>query len=236
MNKTKYNEPHNHSSIGGKYLRNIVLGFNDGLVSTIALVAGLTGAGVGGTIIILAGVAEMVGAAISMALGTYLSMKSEKEYYEKLVKQEKKEMKEIPEIERKEVEDIYKARGFSGNLLKQVVDKICSDKKVWLKVMMEEELGFKEVPDNHKKASIVIFIAFIAGALIPITPFLLLSVQEAFITAVTASAIGLFVVGAAKTKITEKNWLKSGLETLAVGAIASIAAFYLGEYVSGIVM
>ena len=215
---------------GGSYIREFILGFNDGLVSIFSLVTGVVGAAVSSKIVILAGLAGLTAGATSMGLNNYISSKSQTEFYKSEVERERKEIEKVPKREREEIVAVYKSKGFEGKLLKQVVNKITSDKKTWLKVMVEEELGlFGGDFENPYKIALITGISFIFGALIPIAPYLFISnVSSGLLYSAIASILGLFIVGSAKTMITKKNWLKSGAEMVMVGVLAAGAAYFIG--------
>jgi vacuolar iron transporter family protein len=215
-----------------EFLREIVLGFNDGLVSMFGLTAGLAGAYAQNSVIAVAGVLGAIAAAISMGLGTYISMKSQKEVYDHEIEREKREMEEVPEIERDEIRQIYREKGFKGKLLEQIVKQITSDKKIWLKVMMEEELGFGKTSFKDPiKGSVLNFFAFLVGAIIPIFPYLIVHTQIALITSIIASIGGLFLAGALKGRLTGLHWFRTGFELLLIGVIASAASYYIGTVI-----
>lgn len=159
-----------HLRVGG-VLKEAVFGFNDGVVSTFAIIAGMTGGGSGQTTILLAALATLVAGAFSMGLGTYLGSKSEKDHYESELKREKYEMKYLPEVEEQEIRDIFSAKGFKGELLEKIVAQIISDPKLWLQTMMVEELGFAESPPSPALNGITMSGAFIVGALFPTLPY-----------------------------------------------------------------
>jgi len=115
MNPIRFHEE-SHVTIGG-LLREVVFGFNDGLVSTFAIIAGLTGGLVENKTILLGALATLFAGAFSMGLGTYLGNKSEREIYESELAREKYEIKTVPELERQEIRDIYAEKGFKGKLL-----------------------------------------------------------------------------------------------------------------------
>src|SRR5688572_11424092 len=124
-----------------KYLPEIVYGSMDGIVTTFAVVAGSAGADLGINIILILGVSNLLADGLSMSIGSYLSKKSEQDNYKKHLKIEEWEIENMPDEERREIVDIYKAKGFSGNELDVVVNRITSNKKVWLDTMMKDELG-----------------------------------------------------------------------------------------------
>tara|TARA_Y100000310_G_scaffold285479_1_gene308960 strand:+ start:5221 stop:5985 length:765 start_codon:yes stop_codon:yes gene_type:complete len=217
----------------GKFLRHAVFGMNDGLVSTLALVAGLVGAYMQRNVIIIAGLAEMFAGAISMSLGTYISTKSQIEYYKREITREKKELERLPKLEKEHVRRIYKEKGFSGRELDRIVEKLTSNKQVWLDVLVSEELGLSRSKiENAFVAGIVMFFAFLFGAFIPISPYLFVPIEFALKTAIVASLGVMFLAGAGKTYFTGRNWFRSGIEMVCVGAIATFVAFYVGQFIS----
>lgn len=235
MEKNKFVHPETHDlSTTKEFLREIVFGFNDGLVSIFGLTAGLVGAYSSNSLVAIAGIVGAIAAAISMGLGTYISTKSQKEVYDHEIEREKMEIEEVPDIERQEIREIYSAKGFKGKLLEQIVKQITSDKKVWLKVMMEEELGFGKVLfKDPVKAAFIIFVAFIFAAAIPILPYLLFKTNMAFAASVIFSCLGLFIAGSQKGRLTNVNWIKSGAEMFAVGAFASGSSYLIGTVIAG---
>ncbi len=218
----------NHTKAG--VLRPVIFGINDGIVSMIALVAGLAGAALENRVVIIAGLAEMFAGAISMALGEYISLKSELELKKNSKKVEITEIEEIPETERKEIEDIYRKKGFKGELLNKVVKTITSNKKVWLDTMIAEELklgdGYDEDP---KETGFFMGLAYILASLIPLLPFFFLPLNTGLMVAIPLAIITLFFVGSAKSHFTRKTWWKSGLEMVIIGAAATIAGYYIGK-------
>lgn len=228
----------------GDLLKEAVFGFNDGLVSTFAIIAGLTGGLVENKTILLAALATLIAGAFSMGLGTYLGSKAEKEHYESERHRELWEMKHMPDAERQEIRDIYAAKGFKGELLEKVVDKITSNPDVWLKTMMMDELGFAEAPPKPGLNGITMSASFIVGAFIPTFPYFfpgshplfqwisVAGLPSIFIAAIGLSVIGLVVVGGVKTRFTKRNVAISALETLVVGVLAAGGSYGIGVLLS----
>lgn len=224
-----------HVKIGG-FLKEAVFGFNDGLVSTFAVIAGLTGGVVEHKTVLLGALATLVAGAFSMGLGTYLGSKSEKELYESEKKREIYEMEHMPEIERQEIVDIYKAKGFRGELLEKVVAHIISDKKLWLDTMMREELGFAEAPPRPGMNGVVMAVAFTIGSCIAALPYFFSEISApyfstfsgTFLISLAVSILGLLTAGALKTHFTKRHFLKSALETLFIGTLAAAGSFGVG--------
>src|SRR5215467_5836149 len=133
LNISEHLEPHIKES---NYIRDFVFGFGDGINTSLGIVAGVGGASVASNLIILAAIVAMFTGAKAMAVQNYLAVKSQRQILNSEIEREKWEMDNVPEAERREIEDIYKAKGFSGPELENIVKKITSDKKVWLDTML----------------------------------------------------------------------------------------------------
>src|SRR5271154_4119964 len=127
---------------GGARLRDLMLGLNDGLVASFAVTSGIAGAFANPQIVIMAGLAEMLGGAVSMGLAAFASSRAQYEFYQSEIRREHDEIKRWPDREREEIRAIYQNKGFSGALLDQIVAHITADPVRWSNVMMREELGF----------------------------------------------------------------------------------------------
>ncbi len=234
--KSVYMDEYWHSE-QGRAVREVVFGFNDGLVTTVGFFSFVAVTFEGTRLLVLAAVAEMLAGSISMFFGGYLSTKAQREFYESEIAREEQEILLLPDKEREEVERVYRAKGFEGAELDMVVDRITSDKDTWLKCMMEEELGLiVDSRDNPLRVGLVIGAAFIVGAVLPLIPLVGVlpkwySVETGLFGAIAFAAVGLFGIGSAKTKLTRKNWFKSGMENLIIGAIAAGAGVGFGKLV-----
>lgn len=220
-----HREPHPR---GGSWLRDVVFGLNDGLVSILALVAGVAGANPGPRVVLLAGLAGVVSGAASMAIGAYISAKSEREFYRSELAREKHEMQHLREVEIQEVRDIYREKGFEGEELEFVVGRIVADPEVWLRVMMHEELGLSGDIPHPAKIGAVMGIAFIIGGMVPVLPFVFAAGATAETTSFAASSAALFAAGAGRSRFTARNPWRGGLEMLAAGLLAVAVAYWLG--------
>lgn len=213
----------------GKLIKNLVFGIQDGALTTLGIVTGITGAVTDNSVIVLAGAVSLAAEAVSMGAGEYISSKSEVEVYQHEVELEKKEMERVPDIERQEIVDIYRAKGFRGKLLNQIVNKITSNKKLWLDTMLREELGFPEKFEDPKKLGFQMLIASFIGGIIPIIPYLFMSPGTAIVTSVAGTALALFGVGAVKTTMTKGNWIKSGTEMMLIGMLVAAVGYSIGS-------
>ncbi|MEE9259863.1 MAG: VIT1/CCC1 transporter family protein [Candidatus Scalindua sediminis] len=216
-----------------KSIREVIFGINDGLVSTLSFLAGVSGAVMDSRIILIAAFAEMFAGAASMFCGEYLSVKSQREYFESEIEREKREVETVPELEREEIRDIYRKKGFNKEEVEMIVRRLTSNKKLWVKSMMEDELKlFPEKFDKPLKNGTYIGISFIAGAFVPIFPFIFLTSWNALICSIVLSIMALFVVGIAKAKITNTSWLKSGFELTIFAMCATVICYFIGKLFS----
>ena len=148
-------EPHIKESAS---IRDLVFGFGDGINTSLGIVAGVGGAVIAADVVILAALVGMFTGAKAMAVQNYLAVKSQREILESEIKREEFEIKNMPERERQEIEKVYREKGFTGDELKIIVDKITSNKDVWLKTMLTEELGLNlEILGSPIKGALVMF-------------------------------------------------------------------------------
>ncbi len=231
-----YEEETWHSP-AGRFVREIVFGINDGVISTIGFLFGVTKALANHEAVLIAGLAEVLAGTFSMFFGGYLSTKSQQEFFENEIKREKREIEEVPAKEREEIRRIYRTKGFSDEKeLDLVVRRITADKKVWLKCMMEEELGLiLESMDSPLKVGSVIGAAFLFGGFIPLAPFTFLDTHSALTASLLFTSIALFIIGGVKTSITRQPWIKSGIETLAIGVLAAGAGYLIGLFIERVI-
>jgi VIT1/CCC1 family predicted Fe2+/Mn2+ transporter len=223
-------EPAAHR-VEGEWIRDATLGANDGLVSILTLLAGVAGAQVNPSTILIAGLAGLVAGAISMGVGAYVSAKAYRSYYRAELRKEVEEMREKPDVEREEIREIYRERGFEGELLERVVDRITSDPQVWLKVMMSEELGLSAQFGRPLGAAAVVFVAFLAGGIVPVIPFLFTEGLPALVASFVVTAGALLVAGTIRSRYTGERPLMAGLELVAMAAIGVGAASLIGRLV-----
>ncbi|MEK6983867.1 MAG: VIT1/CCC1 transporter family protein [Nanoarchaeota archaeon] len=211
-------------------IRDFILGFQDGLVNTLGLVLGVASAVHSTRIVLISGLVTTFAESVSMAAVAYTSTKAAKEFYESQLEREKKEIKEIPHMEVQEIREIYYKKGFRGKLLESIVKKITSNKKLWLETMMAEELRlFPEDYEKPVRSSIIVGASAMIGSLIPILPFFLLPVKLGMAYGLVLSIIVLFVVGAAKSRVTIGDWKRSGIEIAIVGTFAALIGYLIGK-------
>jgi vacuolar iron transporter family protein len=152
-------------------IQDFVYGATDGAVTTFAVVAGVVGAALSPSIILILGFANLFADGFSMAIGNYLGSKSQREFIEKERKKEEWEIDNLVEQEKQEIKDIYVKKGFKAELLDEIVNVITSRRKVWIDTMMREELGLIEEEKRPLDAAITTFTAFNLAGLVPLIPF-----------------------------------------------------------------
>lgn len=236
---------HWHGGAGSDYIKSMVFGGLDGIITTFAIVAAVAGAGLKVEVVILMGVANLIADAISMGVGDFLSSKAEMDFILKEREREAWETDTFVEGEKREMVDIYvKKKGFSREDAQAVIDtytKVGPDGKLlyrdaFVDHMMVEELGFMvpDPDDNPAWDGLVTFLSFVAFGSIPVIFYIVFyaagydepAVQ--FAIACVATALTMFTLGVAKARITKQSiWESGGLMTLN-GGIAAAAAYFIG--------
>ena len=210
-------------------LRATIFGVSDGLVSNLSLVMGVVGAGADNRIIVLAGLAGLIAGSISMAAGEWISMKSQKELFERQLQLEREEMRIMPKEEEFELAAVYHRRGIATAQALELAHRLMADPEVALDTKAREELGLD--PDELGSpwgAAAGSLVSFAAGAFVPLLPFLVLTGMAAFVGAVALSALALFLVGAAVSLVTGRGLVFSGLRQVLIGAFAATVTFSVG--------
>jgi vacuolar iron transporter family protein len=214
--------------VEGSGIRDATLGANDGLVSVLTLIAGVAGAA-SGKVVLLAGISALVAGAISMGVGAYVSARAYRAYFVKELQREIREMHELPEVEREEIRQVYRGRGFKGEALEMVVDTITSDPRVWLRVMMQEELGLSQGFGQPLGAALTVFVAFLVAGTIPVIPFIFASGGRALGMSFLLTAGALMLAGAIRTRFTGEKPVRAGAELVAMAAVGVGVAYGIGR-------
>lgn len=234
MNTDKTNENRLHS-----YLPEFIYGGIDGSVTTFAIVAGVTGASLSPTIVLILGFANLFADGFSMAVGNYLSSKSKKEYADKIRKSEEQSVLHIPEEEEEEIRQIFRDKGFTGKPLEDAVEIITSNQEIWIDTMMKDEFGIFEDDTSPIKNALVTFVSFNLVGFIPLLAYVLsyffTSLSEnVFTLSIMLTSVAFFIVGSVKATIVDKKWFLSGIETLLIGGVAAVIAYVVGYVLRGL--
>jgi vacuolar iron transporter family protein len=229
-----------HGGSGSQYIGDMVFGGLDGIMTTFAVVSGVAGANLGAHIVLIMGLANLLADGFSMGIGSFLSAKSEQEYYEKERSREAWEVEHFPEGERQELLEIYRKQGYPEEDARRMVEIKSRDPKRWVGAMMVEELGLLPTERTPSRSGLATFGAFVVAGAIPLLVYLLglvtpLPAGFAFPVSLAMTAVALFGLGAAKVLVTHRNPLRDGLETLGMGGLAALAAFLVGMLLRGLV-
>lgn len=212
-------------------MRDIILGVNDGLVSTFLLVSAVVGGGFNSADVLLTAVAGALAGMISMSIGEYLATKSQGEVFDAEIALEKTHLRDHRQHEKDQLTGMLRDMGLEGRDLETVVNIIDSNDEAMLN--MHAALEFGIVESERRSPLAAAFVSgslFLLGALPSVIPFAILdNTAKALFAAVILSGIGLFVVGALKTIQTKKSWLISGSENLALGLAAGVLAYIVGS-------
>lgn len=226
-----------HGSKFREYIQDIVLGGNDGIVTTFAVVAGTFGARLSSVVVIILGLANLFADGISMGAGVFLSLRSERDRTERIRKEEAQEIEDDPVIEREEVRSAFREKGFSGELLESVVATITADKKRWVEVMMHEEHGITGTGNERPfLKGLMTFFSFIVFGAIPLAPYLL-PVPDTFRfeAALSATTAALLLLGITRSAVTRERTFKGPAEIVSVGLLCAAVAYGVGALLRGIV-
>ncbi|OLE57491.1 MAG: iron transporter [Chloroflexi bacterium 13_1_20CM_2_59_7] len=231
MPRTPHIEKH---FTAGNFVRDVVIGMSDGLTVPFALAAGLSGAVQNTRLIVVGGLAEIAAGSIAMGLGGYLAARGDAEHYEQERAREAREVKEIPEEEMAEVARVFQAYGMTPEESAPVVEALSRRPGAWVDFMMRFELGLEE-PDPRRALTSAATIAgsYIAGGLIPLSPYIALSSASqglVFSAVVTLAALGIF--GYIKGRFTGTGPLRSASQTMVIGGLAGAAAFVLAQIIA----
>jgi len=215
----------------GEMVRDVVLGMADGLTVPFALAAGLSGAVESTTIIVVAGVAEIAAGAVAMGLGGYLAAKSEAEHYVTERQREAREVGEIPAEEAREIADIFSTYGVTPDQSAPVIESLKKRPEAWVDFMMRFELGLeKPQPRRARVSAVTIGLAYVAGGLIPLAPYMIIeSAAAALRISVVVTLAALAIFGYVKGRFTGTRPLRSALQTMLIGGLAAAAAFAIAR-------
>jgi VIT1/CCC1 family predicted Fe2+/Mn2+ transporter len=232
MPQTPHVESHFTAS---EFVRDVVIGMADGLTVPFALAAGLSGADTTTRIIVVAGLAEIAAGSIAMGLGGYLAARNDADHYASELRREQREVEEIPDEEAREVLEVFETYGLTHAEAVPIVDSLRQRPRQWIDFMMRFELGLEEPdPKRALRSASTIAGAYIAGGLIPLAPYMLMSsAYAALIASVIATIIALAAFGAVKGHYTGTSPGSSAARTALIGGLAAAAAFGIARLVSG---
>jgi VIT1/CCC1 family predicted Fe2+/Mn2+ transporter len=217
-----------------------VYGATDGAVTTFAVVAGVFGADLASGVVLILGVGNLLADGFSMAISNYLGTRAEQEEHQLARRREEAHIRMIPEGEREELRQIFAAKGFSGDELERVVDVITADSRQWVDVMMREELGIATEEVSAPKGALYTFLAFLTIGALPLIAYVYEAffpgqMESPFYWSAFMTGVAFFIIGSIKGRFVQQPWLRSALETLAIGSTAAALAFVAGVTLKGLV-
>jgi len=211
------------------FITDIVIGMSDGLTVPFALAAGLSGAVSSNTIVITAGIAEIVAGCIAMGLGGYLAGKTELDHYQSELKREFAEVEDLPEKEMQEVREVFAEYGIDeeGQLL--LANQLSKNKTKWVDFMMKFELGLEEPnPNRARDSALTIGLAYFVGGLLPLMAYFFTSTpHKGLFVSAMITTLCLFIFGYFKSKITGQSPFKGALKVTSIGLLAAAAAYFV---------
>ncbi|NND45686.1 MAG: hypothetical protein HKN58_10205 [Xanthomonadales bacterium] len=211
------------------WIPDAVLGGIDGCVTTFAIVAGTLGAGLPHYTALILGGANLVADGVSMAVSNFEAVRARHAHLERMRREESHHIDTVPEGELEELRQIFRAKGFEGDLLERVVETISANRETWIKTMLSEELGLRTTPQQPLRAAFTTLTAFVLVGAVPLLPLLASEPARAHYLGSAALAGLMFIlVGALKQPDGVWNALRSGLKTLATGSLAASLAFIVG--------
>jgi len=211
-------------------IREAIFGAQDGLVSTLAVASTVAGASADRFPVLVAGIASALAGVFSMAAGEYMSSKSQREIFAAQMVGEREEVAERPGEAEAEVAFMLEEDGLPRDRAAGMAKTLAQHPDVLLKTMVEKELGLtaENSEGSPMQGAMVMGVSFGVGSLVPIVPYLLLPVRAAIFGSVLATGVVLFGIGVLKSRWTRRDWMRSGLEILALGAFAGIAGYLFG--------
>ena len=216
------------------FISDIVIGMSDGLTVPFALAAGLSGAVDSNSIVITAGIAEIVAGSIAMGLGGYLAGKTEQEHYENELKREYEEVERVPEREIEEVKEVFAEYGLSPESQHLIATELSKDKKKWVDFMMKFELGLEEPhPNRARNSALTIGTSYVVGGLLPLLAYVFTNnPTDGLILSAIFTTICLFIFGYFKSKVTGQSPFYGALKVTLIGLVAAGAAFGIAKIIS----
>ena len=223
----------------GKHIKSLVYGGLDGIITTFAVVSGVTGASLAMRVVIILGFANLLADGISMAVGDYLSTKSENEYMEGLKKQQREKLVRNYDNEVEQMVHSFEEEGLTAEDAQTISYTLAKYTESFVNQKMADEYGTEETGEEPLKNALVTFLSFFTFGLIPLlayvaSMFLPAMREHAFWAASLLTGITLFILGAVKSRITHSSWMTSGIEMLAVGGLAAAATYLIGFILGGV--
>lgn len=220
-------------------LRDLIFGAIDGTVTTFAVVSSVSGAGLAAGVLVILGVANLVGDGFSMGISNFLGTRAEQQQQRRTRREEEYQVRHVPDGEKEEIRQIFAGKGFTGEDLERVVEVITSDEDRWVEVMLREEHGFPAVEVSPSRAGLVTYLGFMAAGVLPLLPFIYQALgpgtlPHPFLWSIGVAGLVFFAIGGMKSRFVDQRWYWAGLEVLAIGGVAAGLAYMVGVLLKGI--
>ena len=214
----------------GSWLRDLILGGQDGLVNVLGIVLGVSAASHDVKVLLAAGLAATFAEGVSMGAVAWTSSRAQADHYEKERDRRLQQLRTSPEQTRRDLERIYGEKGFKGELLEHIVATISADQKIALRTLMNEDLGLEPSDDRTvTRSAIIVGLSTIAGSIVPLIPFFVMPREASIWASIGLSAVALFFVGAYEAKTSVGDWRKKGLQMTAIGLGAALVGYLVGK-------
>tara|TARA_B100001105_G_scaffold34269_1_gene23963 strand:- start:1269 stop:2009 length:741 start_codon:yes stop_codon:yes gene_type:complete len=220
------------------YIKEIVYGGTDGIITTFAVVSGFSGANLGTQAlnfsiltVLIFGLANLIADGASMGLGNFLSLRSEKKVYDDFYDKELHETKVSLEYEIEETEELLVEQGFDEKDANTITKIFAKNTDYWVKFMVQYEGGLGKPSETPIKSGLITFFSFLSFGFIPLIPYILMNTNSflsLFITSIIATIIALFILGLVRAFVSKSSYIISIMETVSLGAIASLLAYLVG--------
>ncbi len=218
-------DPHRRTSS----LSDFILGAQDGLVNVLGVILGIAAATNDARIVLVAGLATTFAESISMGAVAFTTTLADADHYQSELEREYRHVQEAPNLETQEIREIYEIKGFKGKLLDRIVETVTANTDVWVAVMMAEEHQLAPVDRKQAfRAAWIVGLSAIIGSLVPLAPFMFLSIATSMWASVVVTALVLFAIGAYKARVTIGKPMRSGIEMAAIGTISALAGYLVG--------
>jgi len=210
-------------------IREFVFGIQDGLISTVGLLAGIQGAIENNIVVIITGLTAMFSGAISMAAGSYLSAGAQKDIFDKELADAEKLAEREPYLA---AEGLLKALGQEGMSKEQsyrMVKLLIQERNVFLRTFQEKVFGLGSAEINRPiQAALIMGLSFIVGAIIPLAPYMVLTGVTALSLSAFLGGVTLFGVGAFKGHLAGQSLIASGLQFFFIAVSAAGLGYLIG--------
>lgn len=220
---------HRDAHVGGRWLSDLVLGAQDGVVNTLGVVLGVVSATSDPRVILATGMAAAVAESLSMAAVAYTSSLSRGDLFRAEREREYRHVERFPTVERDEIRQIFERRGFEGELLERAVDTVCRDKDNWVAMMMADEHALSDVDRKASlRSSAVVGGASLVASIGPVLPFAVARGAFATGAAIAVGVVLLLALGAFKARLTTGSQGRSAVALAAIGLASALAGYAVG--------